>query len=400
MGKQALIIGGGIAGPTAAMALQGAGIGATVFEGYPEDAGNTGVFLTVAVNGIAALQTIGLDRPVMDAGFPTASIEFASGSGKRLGRMPIGGSLADGTVAYTIRRPDLYRVMHQEARRRGIRIEHGKRLVDAQPTADGGVVATFEDGSSARGDLLIGADGIHSRTRRIIDRAAPIPRFTGMGNLGGYSRAAVTTQPGTYVMIFGKRAFFGYVVSPAGDVWWFANPPRRAELSRAELQEEPDVWKERLIELFRVDAGPAVEIIRQAETLAVTNQHDLPNVPTWSRGPMIIIGDAAHAASPSSGQGASLAIEDAIVLAKCLRDVPDRAAAFAAFERLRRERVERVVAWAARMNQTKLPGPLGRVFRDALMPLILKRVAKKSPTWLFNYEIDWGRPIDDRARAA
>jgi 2-polyprenyl-6-methoxyphenol hydroxylase-like FAD-dependent oxidoreductase len=222
-----------------------------------------------------------------------------------------------------------------------------------------------------------------------------------MGNVGGYSRVALPDLPaGTYKMVFGKRAFFGYVVSPAGEVWWFANPPRATELSRAELQATPQEWKEHLIGLFEGDAGPALEIIRKTHVLAVTNQHDLPRVPVWSRGPMIIIGDAAHAASPTSGQGASLAIEDAIVLAQCLRDIPDQSAAFAAFERLRRPRVERVVAWAARMNQTKIPGRFGRVLRDAMMPFILKAVAKKPQSWLFDYQIDWERRLDVGARAA
>ena len=388
--NHALIIGGGIAGSTAALALQRAGITATIYEAYPGDAGGAGVFLTVAVNGLAALRTIGLDRAVMAAGFPTAGIRFASGTGKPLGQAPVGGALADGTLAHTIRRPDLYRVLAEHARGRGIRIEHSKRLVAAEPTPEGGVVARFEDGTSARGDLLIGADGIHSRTRRIIDPAAPEPRYAGLGNVGGFSHASVSglgLRPGTYVMMFGKRAFFGYVGSPAGDAWWFANPPRAAALSAAELAAPAGEWKERLIDLFAGDAGPAADIIRATDGLAVTNQHDLPRVPAWSRGPMILIGDAAHAASPTSGQGASLAIEDALVLAKCLRDLPDATTAFAAFERLRRPRVERIVAWAARMNRSKMPGPVGRAVRDLVLPTVLRR-AGHSQEWMFNYRID------------
>ncbi len=399
--KHALVIGGGIAGPTAAMALQRAGIGATVFEAHPGDAGGAGVFLTVAVNGLAALRTIDLHTPVMAAGFPSESIRLQSGTGRLLGEVPIGGTLSDGTVAHTIRRPDLYRVLYEEATGRGIEIVHGKRLVDASPTPDGGVVARFEDGTTAAGDLLIGADGIHSRTRRTIDRSAPLPRYTGLGNIGGYSRAEVPRgRPGEYIMTFGKHAFFGYVVSPAGEVWWFANPPRATELSRAELAAAPEQWKELLIELFRGDAGPAVDIIRNTSVLAVTNQHDMPRVPRWSRGPMVIIGDAAHAASPTSGQGASLAIEDAIELARCLRDLPDNDSAFAAFERLRRPRVERVVAWAARMNRNKMPGPIARALRDAVLPIVLKRFARQSQGWLFNYAINWEERIEVAARAA
>jgi FAD-dependent urate hydroxylase len=192
-------------------------------------------------------------------------------------------------------------------------------------------------------------------------------------------------------MMFGKRAFFGYLVSPGGEVWWFANPPSPSQPGGAELAAPPEHWKERLIDLFAGDAGPATDIIRHTNALAVTNQQDLPRVPTWWRGPMILMGDAAHAASPSSGQGASLAMEDAIVLARCLRDLP-KASAFAAFEQLRRARVERIVARAARMNQTKMPGPIARVVRDLVLPAILRR-AGRSQDWIFNYRIDWEAPV-------
>jgi 2-polyprenyl-6-methoxyphenol hydroxylase-like FAD-dependent oxidoreductase len=389
--RDALIIGGGIAGPVTAMALQRAGIKATVYEAYPTNAGAAGAFLTIAVNGLDALRTLDLHRQVMAAGFPTATIELFSGTGKRLGQVPIGGTLPDGTMTHTIKRADLYRILYEETLRRDIRIEHGKRLVAAESTP-AGVVARFEDGTSATGDLLIGADGIHSRTRRIIDPAAPAPRHTGLGNIGGFTRTPiVASTAGAYVMIFGKRAFFGYTVSTSGDVWWFANPGSPRELSGEELAAmTSEQWKALLLDVFVGDAGPATQIIRGTTGMVLgTDQHDMPKVPTWYRGPMIIIGDAAHAASPSSGQGASMAIEDALVLAKCLRDVPDSARAFAAFEQIRRPRVERVVAFGARSSSSKAPGPLGRVVRDLVLPTMLKLFAKASQDWLYGYHIDW-----------
>jgi FAD-dependent urate hydroxylase len=398
--KKALIIGGGIAGPVTAMALQRAGVESVVYEAYDTSAGlGAGAFLTVAVNGLDALRTLDAHEPVLDAGFPTRNIEFFSGTGKRLGEVPIGGTLPDGTVTHTIKRADLYRVLHDQAIRRGIRIEHGRRLVDAETTPDGGVVARFADGSRAAGDLLIGADGIHSRTRRIIDPTAPEPRYTGLGNIGGFTRnASVNTKPGIYVMVWGRRAFFGYTVSPSGEIWWFANPPSARELTRAELAATTtEQWKRWLIDLFADDASPAVEII-EATTgeLPATNQYDVPSVPTWHRGPMVIVGDAAHTTSPASGQGASMAIEDAVVLAKCLRDLPDIRQAFAAYERLRRERVERVVAQGARSSSGKAAGPIARVLRDLMLPVILKRVAssgEKSLAWMYDYHIDWDEKV-------
>ena len=398
--KRALIIGGGIAGPVTAMALQRAGIEPVVYEAYDKGAGlDAGAFLTVAVNGLDALRTLDAHQPVLAAGFPTTTIEFFSGTGKHLGEVPIGGTLPDGTVTHTIKRADLYRVLHDQAIRRGIRVEHGKRLVGAEMPKDGGVVARFEDGTEVSGDLLIGADGIHSRTRRIIDPAAPEPRYTGLCNIGGFTRdASVDTRPGIYVMVWGKRAFFGYTVSPTGEIWWFANPPSARELTRAELAATTtEQWRRQLIDLFADDAAPDAEII-EATTgeLAGTNQYDMPSVPTWRKGPMIIVGDAAHATSPASGQGASMAIEDAVVLAKCLRDLPDIRQAFATYERLRRERVERVVAQGARSSSGKAAGPLARVLRDLMLPVILKRAAgggERSLAWMYGYHVDWDEKV-------
>jgi FAD-dependent urate hydroxylase len=330
---------------------------------------------------------------VLEKGFPTPRMQIQSGTGKHLGDVPNGGTLPDGSVSQTLRRSDLYRALRDEAVRRGARIEYGKRLVDAGITPHGGVAARFEDGTEAEGDLLIGADGIHSRTRRIIDPSAPEARYSPVLNIGGFaSDVHVAGEPGTFRMVFGKRAFFGYAVHPSGEVWWFANPPRPDEPSRAELAAlSTEQWKTLLTDLFAEDDTPAVEIIRATPgRLAGWATYDLPTVPTWHRGSMIVIGDAAHAAAPSSGQGASMAIEDTVVLARCLRDLPDTARAFNAYEKLRRARVERIVAHGARTSNSKAAGPVARVIRDLMMPVILKRVANGgSLAWMHDYHIDW-----------
>ncbi|HWS82396.1 MAG TPA: FAD-dependent monooxygenase, partial [Rubrobacter sp.] len=233
--EKALIVGGGVAGPVTAMAIRQAGIDSVVYEAYAGGADDAGSFLTFASNGLDALRTIDAHHLVLSEGFPTPRMTIQSGSGKRLGDVPNGGTLPDGTVSQTLKRADLYRALRDEAVRRGARIEYGKRLVGAE-TTPGGVVARFEDGTAAEGDLLIGTDGIHSRTRRIIDPSAPGARYVPVLNIGGFARGVtVQGEPGTFRMVFGKRAFFGYAVHPSGEIWWFANPPRAAEPTRAEL---------------------------------------------------------------------------------------------------------------------------------------------------------------------
>lgn len=385
---RALIIGAGVAGPVAALALQRAGIEAALYEAHAEGGDDAGAFLTIQSNGLDALRAVGLAGAVTDAGFPTPTLRLVSGTGRHLGVVPNGGTLPDGTVSHTLRRADLHRVLRDEALRRGIPLLYGRRLVDVQ-TAGGRVRAAFADGTEAQGDLLIGADGVHSRLRTLIDPSAPPARALPVLNVAGRVGAGVSTEarPGEYVMVFGKRAFFGWTVAPDGEIWWFANPP---------VGDGAD-QRERLLELFAEDRSPAVELIgATSRPLPAWAVHDLPRVPVWHDRSMIVIGDAAHAASPSSGQGASMAIEDAVVLARCLRDVPGTAAALAAYERLRRARVERVVAHGARTTSAKVVGPVGRVLRDLALPLGLRMAAgrgARSLAWLHEYRVEWDTPV-------
>ena len=394
--RSALIIGCGIGGPVAAMALQKLGIDATVFEAHDGDAEFIGSFLNTASNGLDALKAIDAHREVVRRGFPTPRMVMWSGSGKRLGEVANGLELADGTVSLTVERGHLHGALRREALNRGIRIEGGKRLVSAA-TSERGVIARFADGTEAHGDLLIGADGIHSKTRHLIDRAAPSPRYTGQLSLGGRARLTTLSPTSeTFHMIFGRRAFFGYSVREEGDVYWFANMAWDGETSRESLGAIPPMqWKSQLLALFADDAGPARDIIEAtADELAAFPVYDMPAVPTWHRDSMVIIGDAAHATSPSSGQGASMAIEDAIVLAKCLRDCDCIPQALATYERLRRKRVERVVAYSARVGQSKTLGAVGRWLRDLMMPFALKVFASPSAqAWLYAYHIDWNERV-------
>ena len=202
-------------------------------------------------------------------------------------------------------------------------------------------------------------------------------------------------------MVFGKRAFFGYTVAGDGAVWWFANPPRRDEPAPGELAAMTTAqWRSWLLDLFTVDDTPACAIIGSTPgELTGWATYDLPSVRRWHRDGMIVVGDAAHATAPSSGQGASMAIEDAIELGRCLRDLPDPGAAFTAYERLRRDRVEKMVAHGARTSSQKAAGPVARVLRDAFMPIVLRSQGHQAITWLHEYRIDWDAPVAAHAAA-
>lgn len=390
--RTALVIGGGIAGPATAIALRKAGIDTTVHEAHPAGGDGAGVFLTLGSNGIHALRVLGAHERVLATGFPTPAIVLRSGTGKRLGESRTTAVGAGADTSRTMRRGTLYAALHAEAAARGIPIVHGKRLVAAEETATG-VRATFADGSEATADVLIGCDGIHSTVRRLVDPSAPRPAYTGLITNGGYARGVdVDAAPGGYEMIFGRRAFFGYALSPDGEVWWFANVPRAAEPARGEVEAvDPEEWRRRLLDLYAGDAGPATALVRATpEPSRMTPIHTIPHLPRWHSRRMVVLGDAAHAPSPSSGQGASLSIEDAVVLAACLRDAADPAEAFARFTAARRPRVEAIVKWAARVNSSKAAGPVARVVRDAMLPAILRATATgKAVREAYDHRVIW-----------
>jgi 2-polyprenyl-6-methoxyphenol hydroxylase-like FAD-dependent oxidoreductase len=349
----ALVIGGGVAGPATAVALRSIGVEVTVCEARPAEDKDVGLWVMVAPNGLAALDALGLEQTVLR--------ESLAGAAGPSGFAPM-------------RRAELYRLLREAAVARGARIEHDRRLVAADTTADG-VVARFADGSALAGDLLVGCDGIHSRTRSIIDPAAPATRYIPLLNLGGFaSDVDAPGEPAQLHFIRGSKGFFGYATSGEREVWWFANLPWGAEPSRAELAAmDRASLTERLLDTFAEAPSFVADVIRATYTdLYALPTHDLPTVPTWRRDNLVILGDAAHATTPTSGQGSSMALEDAVVLAKCLRDLP-MPQAVARYEELRRERVEGVVALGARASAAKLndSSPDG------------------SLDWVLDYRIDW-----------
>jgi 2-polyprenyl-6-methoxyphenol hydroxylase-like FAD-dependent oxidoreductase len=378
--RTALVIGGGLAGPAAAMALAKAGIEPTIYEARAEGAPVRGGGFNIASNGLDALAAIDALDATAGLGLPAPRLSF-SGRGH-----------------------DLFAALQGEAARRGIETRYRKRLTGLDQ-ASGSVTARFDDGTTATGDILVGADGIHSAVRPAIDPAAPAPRYTGLVSFGGFApNPGLTPEPGLWKMAFGKKAFFGWFVPDDTQAWWFISMPSDRPLGRDQiLGEGLPVWSKRLAGLFEGENVPAAEIVAAQgdDIIVVGAEHDLPSVPTWHRGRVIIVGDAAHAASTSSGQGASMAIEDAVILGQCLRDCAGPQDAFATFSGLRRDRVAKVVALGAKTASSKAAGPAGAFFRDALMRFGFRFFYKpESAAWLLGQHIAWDEPVARRLAAS
>lgn len=370
-----------MAGMAAAMVLHQAGWPVTVFEAHPQGGDDAGAFLALVGHGMLALDAFGAADAVAQVGFPLHTLELTDGQGNSRGTRELNPARPDLPGYRCLHRSELYRALQTEAIRRGVQVRRGKRLVDAQQHV-GGVQAIFADGTVAHGQLLVGADGVHSVVRTRIDPAAPEPRYVGMRIFYGYSPyPAPGARMGVLHIAQASAGAFGYTVSPRGETWWFARLPGPQLEPAAAGPTAPMQWREHLEAAFGQDQIPAAGIVAATERrLFSTNGCDIPTLPHWRSDHMVVLGDAAHAASPASGQGASMALEDAVVLGKTLRDSPTTTRALEAFERLRRPRVEVQVAASAALD-TGHPPPASATDRAA---------ESEDMTTL----LDWNTPVD------
>ena len=389
---KAVVVGGGVAGPAVAQLLTQIGWEAPVFEARSAPDSYEGLFLNVAANGRRVLATLGVEERLLSDAHPAPSMVMWSGRGKQLGVVPNGPAGRPDAGGIVVRRGWLHEVVRQGAEGAGVTIHHGRRLASVAERS-GLAVATFADGHVEEGDIVIGADGIGSAVRTYV---APevTPEFTGLLGTGGFATVpGLAPTTGQQHFVFGARSFFGYLVRTDGTAYWFANltadrPPPQDQPAASSAE-----WLARLRDLHRDDPDPVPQILAHTDT-AVHGYpvFRLPTLPTWSRGRVVVAGDAAHATSPSAGQGASLALEDAVVLATHLRDHSTSDAAFSAYEHARRDRAEAVVAYAAAIDKQKrvTTSRVGIAIRDAMLPLFLRKVAGDARhDWIYDYAVPW-----------
>lgn len=339
------------------------------------------------------LDELGLRDRLVSDGHLSPRMVMLSGRGARLGVVPNGPAADPARGSVVVRRAWLHEVLRDATADAGIPLTFDARLQRIEETPDG-VVAHFADGRTAQGDVLIGADGVGSIVRTTIDPDAPAPAPSGLISVGGFSRVpGLAPTPGEQYMVFGAKSFFGYLVRDDGTAYWFANvtaSDARREDIRAVSDEE---WLTRLRALHADDPYPVPQILDHVEgEIGAYALSDLTHVPHWHRGRLVLVGDAVHATSPSAGQGASLALEDSIVLARHLHDAADHEQAFAAYERDRRPRAEEVVKYARAVNRNKrvTTSRLGIALRDAMLPRFLRNASSDTRNdHLYNHVVHW-----------
>src|SRR5882757_2393050 len=375
--RKALIIGAGIAGPVAAMFMTRAGIDAEIYETWPYSTG-IGGGIQIAPNGMHVLAELGLADELIRHGSIAESFDFYSQRGKKLGSLNRNMQQRFGQPAVNMCRATLNETLIDKAWCSSVAVFFEKRLVKIEDRGDQPVIAYFADGSTAEGDFVIGADGVHSAVRRHVIPDGPTPFDTGLIGFGGFMpRAVLEGLPiGQRVeTTFGQSGFFGYgLCSPDpndGAMWWSTQPSHGMTAAAYRLQ-SPDAIKQHLRDFHAGWHDPIPAIIEAAENIVVTDTLDVATLPAWSRKRTLLIGDAAHATSPHAGQGASLALEDAMRLGRLMLDRQELSLTFQNFEAERRPRAEKIVALARRNGNSKREfSATGAWIRDRMMKLML-----------------------------
>ncbi|MCA9914537.1 MAG: FAD-dependent monooxygenase, partial [Anaerolineae bacterium] len=319
-----IIIGSGVGGLTAALAMQRAGIDATIYEQSPEPRA-AGAGLTLWANAVRVLRALGAEQGIRPGVIEVAG-SIRCWDGAVLTQMDAREiERRYGSPSVAMHRVDLMFALLDELDHP---VQYGKRLLRYEQTPES-IVAVFEDGTSAEADLLVGADGIHSVVRgQMHPQAKPVYRgYPPWRAVLDYDHEKVG---GIWGETWGRGARFGIVPLSKSRVYWFGTENRPANTPPAD-------HKSRLREVFGNwhDPIPALIEAVPAEAILYNDIADLQTLPNWIDGRAVLLGDAAHATTPNMGQGACQAMEDGQVLAQMLQRHTSIAAALNAYQQER-----------------------------------------------------------------
>ena len=338
------ISGAGIGGLAAAIALRKLGLESVVFEQAPKFA-RVGADINLTPNAVLALDGLGVgDELRKTAARPTHRISRTWDTGEETSRLEMSQAAETryGAPQLTMHRADLLAALEQAVPAATIHL--GKRTVGIDEGADG-ITVRFEDGTSQRVDVLVGADGIHSTVRKhllgdeypdftgVVAYRAVVPasRLDGVPNLGAFTKwwgPNPETQIVTFPLNLGR------------DIFIFATTPQ--DSWRHESWTMPGSVEE--LRASYSDFHPeARALLAACDTVLKSALYVRDPLPSWSRGNVTLLGDACHPMMPFMAQGAGMAIEDAGVLARYLADTPEAPAqALKRYEAARHDRTARV----------------------------------------------------------
>jgi 2-polyprenyl-6-methoxyphenol hydroxylase-like FAD-dependent oxidoreductase len=367
--RRVLVIGGGFSGMSAAIELRKRGVDVDLVELDPAWR-SYGAGISLGGATLRAFRTLGILDAFLTHGFASDGVELHLPHGPIVSTVPtprIAGPDVPG--GGSIMRPVLARILAEATRAAGTHVRLGCSFSALDPRGDG-VDVRFSDGTEARYDLVIGADGIHSSVRRAIAPEAPEPTYVGQS----VWRAVMPRHPAinTVSMWLGPHVKPGLNPVSATEMYMFITEPRptRDRIDASEfvgrvkdlLAEFPDP----ILREVREQLGPSSNIVfRPVERLLLPKP--------WYRGRVVLIGDAAHATTPHLASGACIGIEDALVLAESLEQATEIDHALDAWQERRWERCRMVVENSARLGDIEINGgdknEHARIMRDSMIAL-------------------------------
>jgi len=378
--RDALVVGAGIGGLAAALALRQSGRNVRVFE-RAQDARQLGFALLLAPNAMAALRELGVADEVRAAGHVILRGEMRRPSGQVLRRFDAAKvSAALGEDSVCVLRPVLHGVLARALGSEALVL--GARVVDFR-VLPAGVSLEFAHGEPVSGELLVGADGVGSTIRKALHSEEGPPRRAGLLAVRGVARNAVQHLGDVSgVQYFGRGIEAGASRASAADVYWFLCVVRPAPPAPSL---DPRSVLDPYLAAFHAPFRALVAATLDAD-LRIDDLYDREPLAAWGRAAVSLLGDAAHPMLPHAGQGAAQALEDAVSLGRALRAVTGVDAALRSYEQLRIPRT-RAVSQLSRRNAKmgSLRHPLGCWLRDLAVKYVPERALLRSL-------IDLGKP--------